>query len=405
MPNSSNFYTVKNANIYLVAFLCIFSLNPFFIWGWAREFQVALIFALIILYKPTVLCYKDFFLGIFVSILALYFYIANNASWLGSIYYAVSLFILMQLSDKEMRESFYLFKRLFALTLVPAIILWGLHHASSDFSLFSMGYVDESLMPDPAKLENNQLYVRYPFSIVLDYMLEEPYYRLFGPYDEPGVVGTAAALLLAADRFKIRSYSSLIIIVGGILSFSLAFYALSAMYIVFLSFKNYRYLIALIVAVIMVVGVASESEYIRMLTIDRVAMSESGGFSGDNRSSEDLNKAFDVWMSSPPSSFLLGIDWVDESGSSSWKQIPIRVGVFGVMVFILILSAIFLRYASFFSWPVLAFILVFIASLYQRTGVLVPAYIVIFSYGVLFHFKNIEPLIKKLKGDSNLGGV
>jgi len=53
-------------------------------------------------------------------------------------------------------------------------------------------------------------------------------YRLCAMYDEPGMVGTLSAFLLAGNRFRLKPLPFLIIFLGGLLSFSLAFIVMAS---------------------------------------------------------------------------------------------------------------------------------------------------------------------------------
>ena len=52
-------------------------------------------------------------------------------------------------------------------------------------------------------------------------------FRMNGVYDEPGTVGTIAALLLAATGFRLHDWRCRVLYAAGVLSFSLAFAALA----------------------------------------------------------------------------------------------------------------------------------------------------------------------------------
>ena len=121
-------------------------------------------------------------------------------------------------------------KKLVAVFIVPGIVFWFIHSAIGDPYLFSIGIVPDNIVPNSLKVLHGEYYLKYPLSLNLSSFLGQTVYRLLGPYDEPGVIGTLAALILSADNFRLNSKSNLILIIAGILSFSLTFYILTVLY-------------------------------------------------------------------------------------------------------------------------------------------------------------------------------
>lgn len=56
--------------------------------------------------------------------------------------------------------------------------------------------------------------------------------RFFGMYDEPGVVGTIAGAILMTRQFNFKKWINIPIFIAGILSFSLFFYVIFAIYVI-----------------------------------------------------------------------------------------------------------------------------------------------------------------------------
>lgn len=138
------------------------------------------------------------------------------------IYVLPTLFALAVFSDERRRSAFVAFRTIFALTLVPAIVvsLWiafggHIQFDTLPFSNPAMAAHGASYLTVPGVLlvEGNRIFL--PSGGAL--------FRLSAVYDEPGMVGTVAALLLSADRFRLQRWQNLVLLSGGILSFSLAF--------------------------------------------------------------------------------------------------------------------------------------------------------------------------------------
>ena len=60
-----------------------------------------------------------------------------------------------------------------------------------------------------------------------------PFIRFYGPFDEPGVVGTICGLMLCINRMNFRDYKSIILLVAGLLSLSLYFFIVIGVYSIF----------------------------------------------------------------------------------------------------------------------------------------------------------------------------
>src|SRR5690606_28258663 len=66
-------------------------------------------------------------------------------------------------------------------------------------------------------LENYILFIQVQHEFVV---------RFYSIFDEPGTLGTLSAFVLYGNRYMFRRKENLIILIGGILTFSLAFYIL-----------------------------------------------------------------------------------------------------------------------------------------------------------------------------------
>lgn len=65
-------------------------------------------------------------------------------------------------------------------------------------------------------------YIQYPF-LVVSQVSDFVYFRFCAYYDEPGVVGSIASLLLIGNRFNLRLWENWPILIAGLFSFSLFF--------------------------------------------------------------------------------------------------------------------------------------------------------------------------------------
>lgn len=113
--------------------------------------------------------------------------------------------------------------------------------------------MSEEYIPNKGKVAAGQGYAIYPFAIVTDYMLNYPIYRFVGAHDEPGFIGTVCALMIASNRLQIKTKADFIILFAGVISFSVAFYLILAIYCAFLSIKSVKKFAGLIVVALVLV--------------------------------------------------------------------------------------------------------------------------------------------------------
>jgi hypothetical protein len=136
------------------------------------------------------------------------------------------LWALWVLSDRIRRDALNVFCSIFALTLVPsvAVSIWMMFGLPVTFSTIPAAHqfaAQESVrllyLPGVLFTESNSIVL--PWGGLLS--------RLNGWYDEPGTVGTIGGLLLVAYGCKLRCWRTWTVYVAGVLSFSLAFIAIT----------------------------------------------------------------------------------------------------------------------------------------------------------------------------------
>ena len=375
---------VSRLDLYLlgVAFFLFISLNPYYVWGGYQLLYVSVFLVLVIL------SFRFYFIfsktksiwAILISFLVFIYSARLGASYGGAIAFSCGTFLILAIKNTYLNSIAYKFRLLFVIVMAPGAILWVVHYFLGVDFLY-LGAIDSQIIPNQIKVDEGVGYASYPFAIVLDYMLEDQAYRLMGPFDEPGVVGTICAFLLAANRFKINSKVDILILFYGILSFSLAFYFLVLFFLLVVSMRRPHYLLIIFLMSAFVFPAAHYNETIYKYTLDRVKIS-GGEISGDNRENESLSEAFLRWKDSDIEGFLFGIPGYENSGESTWKSIAITSGLLGVMNGVLILMLAIFTTRRDFDIYVIAFLLVFTASIYQRPDVINPFYIFIFCCGV-----------------------
>ena len=380
---------IENNNLFILftSLFIIASLNPYFLWGWL---QVALVVTLMAslffgIKSNNIVDAKKIYTSFAVAFLTFAYSLSNGASIFGALAIFASTLIFSIIKSEQIIKIFQKFKFLLSLFLLPGTVLWLIHNLI-DSSLFYIGSMPVDLIPNGTKVEAGQGYAVYPFAIVLDYMLDYPLYRMAGVFDEPGVVGTICALTLAANKFKIEKKFDIVIFVAGILSFSLAFYIMFFFYKAIAATKKIRSIAIFAMTTLLLIAAASQMKAVDDYIFSRLTI-EDGSITGDNRSDDSLEDYFDKWKSGSASEVLFGEKEYKNTGASSWKEIPIKTGLVGVLIFLLIFFILLLMNNTKTNIYLLSFVMVFISSIYQRPYVVAPFFILIFISGVVKNSK------------------
>lgn len=348
-------------------------LSPYMIWGNRSAYILA--FALIViafccwslvdnvLEKERIIVSAIIFFNVFVYFLLL------GASMGWAVIEATGAGILFLIQKRLGKDVLHAFKLIFLLSLIPGMIIWCWHLFGLPLTIWHLGYIDDTIVPNQLKVEAGQHYYKYIGSVALDYMVDSnrPIFRMCAMYDEPGVVGTLAALLLAADQFDLSKHENKLLFAGGLMSFSLAFFILTMAGL--LGFRRWKYSLTLLVvgSLLFTLSPVSLKESISAYSVSRFKLESSKNFLGNNRESSSLQNSFNKWLQGNNKQFVVGIETVPDEGAT-WKIIFIKTGIIGFFLFAMSLLGFF------FSMPLTyyssVFFLIFFLSIYQRPDAL-----------------------------------
>ena len=152
-------------------------------------------------------------------------------------------------------------------------------------------------------------------------------------YEEPGVIGNITMVLLYAQRFDFKKWYNIVLLISGILSFSLAFYiAIIAYYIIFGSTKAK---IAFSIVALLSVYYFSNNEYLYDVLFGRLEF-ENGGLAGYNRENED----FKFWFSGVKLEEYLFSGYKPKEAvpyAASWQWAFALIGVIPSVLYLIVL--------------------------------------------------------------------
>lgn len=315
---------------------------------------------------------------------------ALSLAWLP--YFVVAVFIMMP--AKVQIQSYRLFVAIFAVTLILPIIYYILTHIGIDIPYTQLQSAEE------IKVLRGKYYKLYPFATQLtsqwDPLWQE--FRLSGIFDESGRVGTVAGLILASEKFRIKgNWKNTVILVGGILSFSLAFYIIAVIYYLVLCFdakkyKNIAIILAAIIAYMVFINIKFSDPSLTMFQSRFEIVST--GLAGDNRTNGDFDSLMNNFYKSDTYSLMFGkgdgaigeIQAAKNIDGSSYKCMIYNFGFVGFGASIIWLIVYALSYAKkrgAEKMQIIAVLMVYMANMYQRPSVFYMGYMIVMFGGIL----------------------
>lgn len=384
----------KKVQILIFAVIAIISTAPFYFWGWSLYALEAFLVLLVVIGSIRLaqnkirVVPKDFLTG-FILFLSSAFYLFLNGLSIGALVLSFLVVLIYFTDDDSLFKIYSTFKNMLAIILFPSSIVWFIHIVLSNNMILNLGEVKLSSIPNQYKVEMGLYYYIYPFMTIVNYDVPNSFYRFPGPFDEPGVVGSVAGLMLCADKFDLKSKSNKVLFLSGIISFSLAFYVMIFLYFLLTFSKEIKRNLIYFSIFIIIVFVGSNSDYLNeyfdKLIFARLAYSNEG-FAGDNRTSEYFDSQFNQWLSNDDLYIrFFGYKSVDLGGSSSFKQVFMMSGVIGFLLLILIFILFFYKkFNGKLDLYLLSFIFVFFLSFYQRPNIASIYIFIIFSFGISY---------------------
>lgn len=397
-------YKIFSALIVLYCFYC-YGLQPYFtwktydfgFWGIFNQLPIKALISICIIFvglliissslkKNSTMC--AFALWLFIS-LSFGIIIAGKQSvfsfeWL--IPMATSIYIM---TPGEVKESTYIFfSNVFVLFLVIPILIYLLLYMG-----ISVPY-RELTSPENLKVGLGISYRIYPLASQWTASWNPSYYslRLCGIYNEPGVVGTYCALLLCGDNFKLhKNWKNIILLIGGILSFSLAFYAITIIYFFCkaASTKWKNVIIIIIIIIIYLVFINMRFENPSITRFQKRLLITSEGFSGNNRTNSIYDSIYNDFLNCGFFTVLFGkgsgaIEKILTSqgvDGASYKNIIYNYGYIGFLNQLLWLLILTIQMCKSQKYKIKKFyftmFLIYCANMYQRPSMFAMQYLII----------------------------
>ncbi len=275
----------------------------------------------------------------------------------------IIVFIFAIQNDTIKRIVFVLFKKLLIITSLIGIICYLSY-------VFGLG-IPYTIAPyyDGRPYQN---YVNY-FNISFLY-INSSSIRVCGIFNEPGWLGTTIGLLLCYEKFEMRKVSNWILLVAGLMTYSLAFVILFVVGFIIRNIAEIKKWIAIAICLggILVVlpNINTDNPQLNKL-IARLEFTSSG-LKGNNRSSSTVDELLSETMSSKRFMFGYGDGYAEYyNGLKEYKQVLtiktelINLGLVGTML-LYIVPFFFFWKLSHKNKKAMVFVICFWISLYQR---------------------------------------
>ncbi|MBN1186614.1 MAG: hypothetical protein JXB49_30335 [Bacteroidales bacterium] len=223
-------------------------------------------------------------------------------------------------------------------------------------------------------------------------------FRYFSVFDEPGVVGTVCAILISYKAIEIKTFQGKVILLSGLLSFSLAFYIILIFNLIYYFNKKH---IILFVLIFFTLSFLPEDNVIKISIIERLQFAD-GQLSGDNRTVKAFDNNYEYFLEEGGRDLWFGrgvladqYDDIDNAGGSSYKYLVYRHGIVGVMLFIAFFTFVTLSIAPIKRGYF--YLIVFILLAYQRINILLLYNIALFVGGLVkIAYDDIDLYNKKI---------
>jgi hypothetical protein len=360
--------------------MTVFIQNPVYIF-WRNGIQIVGLLALLLV------CYLymkrrlfDFRFPNFVVVILLlliFVFIINQYEFglqVSTIMLLVVYWCMFLYTDFEKNKAIDYISNILAVILSLSLPLWLVHVFISPLPLHGT-ISTEGLKPYP--FVNN-----YIFFITVPNKTE--IFRFYSVFDEPGVLGTLGAFVLFINKYDFRKIRNVIILLGCLFTFSMAFYVLILVGIFYYAITSLKRFIFLSL-ILLIIGYGVFFFLKDFHTFNIIILSRFNTFGMglvESRTGMELNRFFSEYVKSPQFFRGMGNNFLVKHNlnqGASYKQFLIQYGLCGAMMLLFMYISLLMRKKN----PNIAFLLIlFILSFLQRPVAFTPWQVILFSCGV-----------------------
>jgi hypothetical protein len=290
----------------------------------------------------------------------------------SSVVTVIIFFQLYFLSIKEKCEILKKVTSILALIIAISLPLWLINQFVVGLPvMFDMQYGDWKGDSVSTIIENYLFFVQEKGNFIN---------RFYSIFDEPGVLGTLSAFLLFANKYNFKDKRIILILLGGIFTYSLAFFILTLIGLL-LYYVRKPLLLVILCFGFVVIGISIiiffDQNPVVAVILERLLSPQS---SLESRVSSDLEDYFLNYISSVDFVLGKGTDFFENNqlGGQGYQVFLIENGFFGSLLVI----GMYLFIFKGNRYLVISYLLLFLLSSLQRPFLFTPYQIIVFYIGV-----------------------
>lgn len=325
--------------------------------------------------------FRGGYLG-FLAVVSCFFYFfvlhgLGGGFRLSSVIFVLTVLLIFRSNARTGAVAFDLISYSFAAVLLVSLVFWVLWQLGVPLLSAPISYGAWKGEDVGTQLDNFYFFVTESATLLN---------RFYSVFDEPGVVGTLAALILCGLRFDFSRKRSWVLLAGGLFSWSLAFVVLSLVGVMLfrpgrqLKLVLAAILVLMIVAVVFLIGdMLPSDDSAGLVLLYRIANFSEYGVS--SRTDDKLNEFFFEYINSLRVFFGQGTGFFQQrpdllSGQGAIFYVVIY-GLVGMGILLMTYIAVIQRHvtARFHGYLLLV---VFLMSFLQRPHMMTPWQIVLF---------------------------
>lgn len=319
----------------ILAFMIFLSFSPWLVWGITEwNMRTISIVTLIISFslinitsvKQNLYLSTIFLLGI------IYLCFGGLSGYILPTHLQLTLYIFMlSFSRKFLINVLFIFEKIITIIFLLGIITY--------FISFLIKLPSFSIHPlNSGNTVNYEVYIfllkRYDNELLGDSL------RFFSVFDEPGVVGSLICLLISYKKLDFKNFRDVILIIAGLISFSLVFYIILVVNLIYNRTLNIKFYL---IFIILIGGFyLAKPESVKLLLLDRFVNEDNTIGVVDNRSGSVFKYEYERFVNNGGSALYYGLGpealiklaRTDELNMSTYKVLVYKYGIIGCFIFV-----------------------------------------------------------------------
>lgn len=300
---------------------------------------------------------------------------------LSSIFIFITYILLFRVAQGELKHSLIVLTNIIAYVVLLSLPFWIFHVFISELPVY--GEIDITEMKGNSYILDNHIFF-------LTYK-EFDFFRFYSVFDEPGVLGTLSSFILFGNRYNFKQWQNVVILIGGIFTYSMAFYVLSLLGYFYYNTCSLKYFIksfSFLLCIVFIVFIALKDDLAFSLSV--VERFKDFGLNRiENRTGEEINRHLNEMFYSPIILFGEGTSFFQKHRSevgASYKLFIIEYGIMGLLSLLLMYFSLLWQK----NRDTLFFFFLFFLSFLQRPYAFTSWQLIVFAAVVASLSKDIK---------------